>query len=215
MANNRLFEASRIGDLNAVKSLIEQGADVHAYNDAALRSAALCGHLPVVKFLVSEGADVHVDNDIALRWAACRGYLPVVKFLVSKGADVHANNDGALRWASNHGHLPVVKFLVSKGANVRANGDVALRLADCWGHLSIVKFLIGVYIKHGLKIPRELQEFFQGVFKELRDARIERSLKLKRGVIKLQRHIKERMNRPGGFMYKKHKIDFDNLKKVI
>ena len=64
-----------------------------------------------VTLAIQAGADVHAYDDEALRWASEKGHLPVVEFLVKAGADVHAYDDDALRWASERGHLAVVKFL--------------------------------------------------------------------------------------------------------
>jgi ankyrin repeat protein len=75
-----LETASKEGDLNKVKELIEQGADIHA-DDFALRWASYYGHLVVVKYLVEQGANIHALNDCAIRWASENGHLDVVKYL--------------------------------------------------------------------------------------------------------------------------------------
>ena len=110
--NNQLVQASKKGNLSKVKKIIEKGADVHAQNYEALRSAADGGHLELVKYLVTKGADVHADDDQALRSAAIKGHLELVKYLVTKGADVHAKDDSALRSAAIKGHLEVVNYLI-------------------------------------------------------------------------------------------------------
>ena len=117
-------------------------ADVHVYDDHALRWAALYGHLEIVKYLIEEcGADVHTCDEQALRSAAYQGHLETVKYLIEEcGADVHAWYEGALRSAARSGHLEVVKYLVSKGADVRSGDDWALRRA-ARGQLETVKYL--------------------------------------------------------------------------
>jgi len=131
-------------NLDVIKELVNEGANVHVDYDEALRWASLKGHLEVVKYLVSEGANVHVCNDWALRCAVYNGYFEIVQYLVSVGVNVHADNDDALRLASENGHLEIVKFLVNVGANVHADNDDALRLASENGHLEIVKFFKGL-----------------------------------------------------------------------
>ena len=125
----------------AIRLAIQAGADVHAYNDYALRWASLNGHLAVVEVLVKV-ADIHADDDYALRFASFYGHLSVVEFLVKVGANVHAADDAALRFASSSGHLAVVEFLVKAGADVHADDDEALRYASSYGHLPIVKVLV-------------------------------------------------------------------------
>ena len=55
--NNQLAEASKNGDLEKVKYLVENGADIHANDDNAFFSSAVYGHLNVVKYLVDNGAN--------------------------------------------------------------------------------------------------------------------------------------------------------------
>jgi ankyrin repeat protein len=53
--NNILQIAAETGDLiNLIKS-IEQGADIHADNDGALRYSARNGNLDTVKYLIENG----------------------------------------------------------------------------------------------------------------------------------------------------------------
>jgi hypothetical protein len=40
----------------------------------------------LIKKLVQEGADIHADNDCALRFASESGHFDIVKYLVEKGA---------------------------------------------------------------------------------------------------------------------------------
>ena len=65
MSNQEFIEATKAGDLEKVKTLVEQGADIHVNNDFAFRLASQNGHLKVVKYLVEQGADIHTNNDYA------------------------------------------------------------------------------------------------------------------------------------------------------
>ena len=79
--------------------------------DKALINASRRGHTEAVKSLINAGADVHANNNEALQWASANGHIEVVKLLLDAGADVHAKNDLALRWANEEGHTKVVKLL--------------------------------------------------------------------------------------------------------
>ena len=73
---------------------------------------------------VENGANIHANNDYALRLASKNGYLEVVMFLVEKGANIHADRDYALRSASKNGHLDVVNYiksLIKKDTNTKIN----------------------------------------------------------------------------------------------
>jgi ankyrin repeat protein len=43
--------AAELGHLDVAKSLVESGANIHAYDDYALCMAAESGHIDVVKYL--------------------------------------------------------------------------------------------------------------------------------------------------------------------
>jgi ankyrin repeat protein len=122
--NSDLTKAVKKADLDLVKKLIEQGADIHFNNDRALRSASLNGHLHIVKYLVNKGANIHIYDDEALGDASVNGHLDIVKYLIEQGVDIHANNDGALRNASYNGHLEVVKYLIDQGADITVEIDI-------------------------------------------------------------------------------------------
>jgi ankyrin repeat protein len=116
--DQKLISASVKGDLDLVKKLIDQGADVHVEHDASLRYASEYGHLTVLKYLIEEaGANIKVKNYQALRLASYNGHLEIVKYLISKGADIHAEDDYALILALRGNRTDVIKYLLQKGAN--------------------------------------------------------------------------------------------------
>ena len=76
-----LFEACKKGDLERVKYLVEQGANIYAKYNCALSIAAYYGHLELVKYLVEQGANIHADDDYALKWAVIDKYHNIVMYL--------------------------------------------------------------------------------------------------------------------------------------
>ena len=80
--NKQLIEATEKGDLELIKYLVEQGADIHAKNDCALRLASYSGNIEIVKYLVEQGAEIHAKNNNALRWASENNHLNVVKYFL-------------------------------------------------------------------------------------------------------------------------------------
>jgi len=85
--NEQLLRASWDGDLDKVKDLIKQGADVHYKNDIAAEKASISGHLEVLKYLNENGADILASNDYVLRRAAYYKHLEIIKYLHQQGAD--------------------------------------------------------------------------------------------------------------------------------
>ena len=70
MLNETLSTASEKGNCEYVKLLLNDGADVHAGNDYAIRLSAKNGYYQVVKLLLENGANVHAQHDYALGLSA-------------------------------------------------------------------------------------------------------------------------------------------------
>ena len=139
--DNLLTGAAEHGESSLVKFALGNGADLHAYGDAALRNASKKGHLDVVKYLVENGADIHIINDSPLREASENGHLEIVKYLLKHGADIHAAHDFALYFATLNNHYHVVKYLIEHGANVHAKDDRVLKLAIKYNRSEILNYL--------------------------------------------------------------------------
>jgi ankyrin repeat protein len=50
--NDNLIQAAQYGNLESLKYLVENGADIHAKTNYAIRFSAKNGHLEIVKYLV-------------------------------------------------------------------------------------------------------------------------------------------------------------------
>ena len=127
-----LVDAARLGDVEAVKSLLEQGADVNgALGDGmtALHWAAERGHAGVAEVLISAGAGVDVGTRIGsytpLHLASRGGHGRVVRMLLGVGADPNATttNSGVTPLhlaAAAIGGAEAVAALLDHGAEVNA-----------------------------------------------------------------------------------------------
>ncbi len=100
------------------------------YGNTPLHWSAVYGEVESVKFLLSNGADIHIrdisNGWTPLLSAASSGMLDVFKFLIQKGADVNARyNNGwtALHFLANWGRIEMVVFLLSNGADVNARDE--------------------------------------------------------------------------------------------
>ncbi|MCY4567665.1 MAG: ankyrin repeat domain-containing protein, partial [Candidatus Poribacteria bacterium] len=90
--------AARMGDLEAIKQHIAEGADVNAlhFEMPPLTWAAVMGQTEAAELLLQHGANVNGrnrDDNTALHLAVCLGRAETVELLLRSGADVKAKND--------------------------------------------------------------------------------------------------------------------------
>jgi len=91
-----LHSASEKGDVEAVRALLDKGADVNELTSAyiyvsALMWASVEGRAEVVKLLIDRGAKIDLANwqgMVALGFAAKANHEDVANILIEKGADV-------------------------------------------------------------------------------------------------------------------------------
>lgn len=123
-----LMSAVRQNQVETVKALIANGADVNAkiagsIEVTALMIAARYGYTDIMKILIDNGADVNVKSDrgyTALMRAARTGQTDAVKMLIQNQAEINVYNDGgasALWHAAAHNHLDIARLLLANGAN--------------------------------------------------------------------------------------------------
>ena len=147
----KLFNAVKTKDLEALKQAIAGGADVNAKNAdgyTALLIAAEEGLLDIVRALLEVpgiGIDLHdVEGVTALMFAANEGHTDIVNALLDKGADANGvdnNRKTALMYAAEGGHLAIVRALVDKGARIdRKDNDGATAVIYAYdeGHQDIL-----------------------------------------------------------------------------
>ena len=122
-----LVDSAGKGNLEAIKSCLENGADVNEHElftrTTALIEAAKNGHADCVNvLLLAKDVDVDArerDGYTALIISAEKGYVNIVTQLLAKGADVNAKTNGGVTalWIATHeGHNNIVKILKAAGA---------------------------------------------------------------------------------------------------
>ncbi|MCZ9923664.1 ankyrin repeat domain-containing protein [Brachyspira hyodysenteriae] len=158
--NIELVKASRLGDLEKVKNILETTEEFeHNELNIALEYALLKGHRDIVKELVIAGASntetklrlnynnvsfyyivnvnyVECIYELMLIYYSYIGDFEMAELLIDSGVN---DLNRALMSASEKGHLEIVKLLIDSGAN-DLNG--ALMSASENGHLEVVKYLL-------------------------------------------------------------------------
>jgi len=112
-ATTPLMQAVKKGDINSVKPLLDQGADVNEnfYGETALMLASYYGHIEIVKMLLNRGADVNivrVGGWSALSYAASGRHTDIVKLLLNRGADI---DEAIMSLKENPHHERPIQFL--------------------------------------------------------------------------------------------------------
>lgn len=122
--------------------------------ESPVADAAMSGDLEAVRELLKEGADVNLaqgDGMTALHWAAEAGDVEMVGMLLHAGANVKGvtriGDYTPLHIASEAGHGEVVRALLEAGADVEARrafaGTTPLHLAAASGSVSSIDALVG------------------------------------------------------------------------
>lgn len=157
--NQQLIAAAGRGDIEVVRQLLAQGADVRAQDEngrTALIAAAYRNALAVADALIQAGADVNVQDKTeqsAYLIATSDGYVDLLKRTLQAGADMHRtdsfNGTGLIR-AADRGHVEIIKELLKTDIeidHVNILGWTALLEAIILGdggarHTEVVRLLV-------------------------------------------------------------------------
>ena len=147
------------GDMDMVKLLLRNGADINRIEDngtTALSAAVHASSVDLVNFLIGEGAEVDRGDGVALAVAAWGGNIEILDILVRNGADVNLAGLGEhplqiAAWSDADHREKVYQFLVHSGANVNhtnQRGRGGLAAAAIRGRCDIIE----MYLRYGADI---------------------------------------------------------------
>jgi ankyrin repeat protein len=153
--DTRVADAAQSGDLNAVRTLVKQKADVNAAQgdgSTALHWAAQKDDVEMAKVLLGAGASVKATTRIGAAtplFMACRnGNAAMVETLIQAGADANSIDEHGttpLMMAASAGNPNAIKVLIEHGAAVNAregaHGQTALMFAGALGRADAIKVL--------------------------------------------------------------------------
>lgn len=132
-----LHVAAYQNDLEIVKQLLEQGADITEQDEQGLTAAhwaALQDNLEVFQFISSQGGNVLQKSHAGYSpfdLAISKNNQKVVKWLVSQHRDFFINKQGVqgntpLLLATIFSHDEMVQFLIERGADLETTNDQGL-----------------------------------------------------------------------------------------
>jgi len=160
-ADTRIAEAAMHQDNAAVRSLLQQKADVNAVlpdGATALHWAANEDDLDTVSLLIQAGANVKAKDRYGftpLYFAATNGSAPVIRKLLEAGADPNAadsSGETALMTATRSGNIDAVKALLQHGADIKAKDTVTHQTALMWAVRSNFPAAVELYLEYGSEI---------------------------------------------------------------
>ncbi|KAG8199940.1 hypothetical protein JTE90_006187 [Oedothorax gibbosus] len=156
-SDNELIDSVRKGELQIVRTYLEDGGDVNfadEYGRCLLHFAAHSGNLELVTFLKKKGANTQMEDKICGRKpvhiAAKEGHPSVISFFLDLGAS-SINECDKINWTPLHyavwkGDLNTITFLVENGANFNAEEINAhkkpIHIAAEHAYTDVVKYLI-------------------------------------------------------------------------
>jgi ankyrin repeat protein len=131
VSSQKLQDAAEIGDLNQVKLLLQNGANVNSTDNRGrtpLYIASLGGKSNVASYLLDHGADPNKGaswkgNQRPLHVAAMYDHVSIIQNLLRHGAKIDSCTSAGetpLHYAAWHGRSSAVKFLLEEGANPNA-----------------------------------------------------------------------------------------------
>jgi ankyrin repeat protein len=149
-----LWWAARFGDIDGVKRLIDEGADMDIKDidgESPLHSASRWGHEAITELLLIHGADANVASIYGvtpLHLAVREMHGDVIEILLKHGADANARDlfgCTPLHDIADSGNGKITDMLVAGGADPQAkdiNGTTPLHRAARSGNTVVVKTLL-------------------------------------------------------------------------
>lgn len=150
-----VMHAAAFGSYDAMKLLIDAGADVKVVSASGMTALHLCaGDIKKVRLLVDHGADVNAQSKMGrtplLVAAYTNGASETVKFLLSKGVRVNAADTSGITpliAAANVNDSTTAKLLIDQGADINARANIGqpatpLMAAAHNGNAELVRLLL-------------------------------------------------------------------------
>lgn len=159
--DQHLLKAAHGGHVAEMAALLDQGADIHAFDSPAretpLHLAAGCGRARAVQLLLERGADLERRNDFAwtpLHRAVHSGDLPTVHVLLDRKAALEPRDRRLwtpLHWAAADDRVAVMADLLSRGASIQAKDQEGATPLHTAANKSGVEALL-VLVDHGADV---------------------------------------------------------------
>lgn len=131
---------------NMIKYLLEEGLDVCAGNNFAIKCASMYfPKIDYIKLLIDYGADFRVDNDLPICCAADHSRWNTIKLLVECGSDINAGNGYVIEKIIYGRNSKMLEYAASVGGDMTNCNFVKIAIINSYKCLKIL-------INHGANI---------------------------------------------------------------
>jgi len=157
-AASDVADAAMLGDATALRSLLEQQADVNAAQAdgaTALHWAVYREDLDIARLLIDSGADTSAANRSGatpLFLASVNGDAAMIETLLGAGADANEtfrSGETALMMAARTGDVGAIEVLLDSGADIDAQEDLRGTTALMWAAAYRNPRAVELLIEHG------------------------------------------------------------------
>lgn len=155
--DEQLLEAVQDNDLDNVKNLISQGANINARTGNGETPLHLAQSKEIAEFLISIGADIEAKDDEFGMTPLFNAPKEVYELLISKSSNVNVRSSKGLTplaWSAYGDDVDRIKLLISGGADVNSVDEhlkTPLHISANWNKIAIAGLLISKGAKVNVK----------------------------------------------------------------
>jgi ankyrin repeat protein len=102
--------------------------DIKSPDNYSLIEAIKCENINLVKYLCENGANITFYGNYAIRTAAWHNYYDIVVYLNNNGADIRANNNEIIKYMHGTDRFELFKYLVRQGMRINIKDGIVSAL---------------------------------------------------------------------------------------
>lgn len=154
--DGKLSQACKLDNLEAVKYLVQKGANVHCQGGIPIIHAGCINKYPtIVDYLVRHGGKQYIEDDSVLAYVLQGGTIHTIKYFIAKSNHPQSMLDYAFSSACCRSKLNRVKYWHIHGADIHQHAIAPLQIAVWYGNYKVVKYLHD----HGVRISEHMKMF--------------------------------------------------------
>lgn len=142
-----------LGDFEAIKFFVKNGADINAKNSETLLLSIK--NLEIVEYLVKNGSNITCD---ILQQAVRNGEIDILEYLIENDRDMNIQNsagcsDMLLKTASSENNFVMFKYLINNGVKINKIFNIIYSNIE-YNNLEFIQYLINYSIKYNIEYDK-------------------------------------------------------------